>query len=123
MRVFNWLYEGIAPDPADRKRFGESQRNVTSPNFRHSALKMAVAVGLCVALTVLGWGLLLAGLLYVASDDALTTWLLTAILLAAGQVMLAIVCWRYAATVWSQPREPARDDDRRCNAKPNERVP
>jgi hypothetical protein len=62
-------------------------------------------------LIVLGWGLLLAVLLYVASNDALTTWLSTAILLAAGQVILAIACWRYAATVWSQPREPARNDE------------
>lgn len=112
MRVFDWLHEGIAPDPAGRKRFVESQHDVRSPNFRRSALKMAVAVGFCVALIVLGWALLLAGLLYVASDDALATWLLTATLLAAGQVMLAILCWRYAAMVWSQPREPARKDDR-----------
>jgi hypothetical protein len=112
MRVFDWLYEGIAADPAGRKRFVELQHDVRLPSFRHSALKMAVAVGLCVALVVIGWGLLLAGLLYVASDDALATWLLTAILLAAGQVMLALVCWRYAATVWSHPREPARNDDR-----------
>jgi protein-S-isoprenylcysteine O-methyltransferase Ste14 len=111
MRVFDWFHEGVAPDPSGRHRFVESRHEGKPRNFQRSALIMPIAVGFCVALVVLGWWFLLAVLLYVASDDALATWLLTAILLAAGQVILAIACWRYAATVWSQPREPARHDD------------
>ena len=113
MRFLDWFYEGIAPEPAGRKRSVESQDDAKSPTSRPSALKTGFGVGFCVALIVFGWGLLLAGLLYVASDDSITTWLLTALLLAAGHVVLAIICWRYAVTIWRQPRKPTKHDDRR----------
>lgn len=113
MQILDWFQEGIAPDPAGRKAFVKSQHSVKLPASGRSAWKMAIAVGFGVALIVFGWGLLLAALLYIASDDSLATWLLTALLLAAGHVLLAIVCWRYAATVWRQSRKPENAGDHR----------
>ena len=112
MLLLDWFHEGIAPDPAGRKRCVESHEDEKSSHSPRTALTIGIAVGFCIALLVFGWAMLLAGLLYVASDDSMANWLLTALLLAAGHGFLAIVCWRYAATVWREPGNPAHEEDR-----------
>lgn len=57
---------------------------------------VALMVFLCAGALLMGWGLLIASLLYVISDYSKATWLLTALGLAAGHGVLAAVCWRCA---------------------------
>jgi len=58
---------------------------------------------LCVGALVIGWGLVLASLLYVVAAYSRTTWLLTALGLAIGHGVLAAACWRYATTLAHDP--------------------
>ena len=53
-------------------------------------------VALCAAAIVIGWGLVLASLLYVVAGYSTTTWVLTALGLAAGHGVIAAVCWHHA---------------------------
>jgi hypothetical protein len=52
----------------------------------------------------IGWGLMLAGLLYVVSDFSTTVWLLTTLALAVAHCVLALACWHYATTAMSGTR-------------------
>jgi len=57
---------------------------------------VALMVFLCAGALLMGWGLLIASLLYVVADYSKTTWLLTALGLAVGHGVLAAFCWRWA---------------------------
>jgi hypothetical protein len=109
MQIFRWIRQGIAPDPTGQKQPAGLQAIVRSPGSPTGAVTLGIAIGFCTALIVFGWALLLAGLLYVASDESIATWLLTALALAAGQVTLAVLCWRFAAKPWRTPH-PANHD-------------
>lgn len=62
---------------------------------------------LCAGALVIGWGLVLASLLYVvAAAYSVTTWLLTALGLAIGHGVLAAACWRHAAALGRELTSP-----------------
>jgi hypothetical protein len=57
---------------------------------------VALMVFLCAGALLMGWGLLIASLLFVVADYSRTAWLLTALGLALGHGVLAAICWRCA---------------------------
>jgi hypothetical protein len=63
---------------------------------------------LCAAAIVIGWGLVLASLLYVIAEYSTTTWLLTALGVALGHGVLAAACWRYAVAIGGELTAPRR---------------
>lgn len=62
----------------------------------YSVLGMLLLTGLSAAAIVIGWGLLVASLLYVVAAYSTTVWLLTALGLALAHLVLAAACWQYA---------------------------
>ena len=112
MRILDWIHEGIAPDPAGRNHSVTWQAIFSPPVSPTGAVSLGIAIGFFTTLIVFGWGLLLAGLLYVASDESMAAWLLTALSLAAGHAMLAFLCWHYALRVWRISESPSRAKDR-----------
>jgi hypothetical protein len=60
-------------------------------------LVMLLSAAMCAAAIVVGWGLVVASLLYVVADYSTTAWLLTALGFAAAHAVLALFFWHHAA--------------------------
>jgi hypothetical protein len=68
---------------------------------------MLLSLALCAVAICFGWGLLVAGLLYVLVDYGATVWLLATLGVALGHGVLAIYFWRSAAKLGRRLITPA----------------
>jgi len=78
---------------------------LTSPG----EIGIILLVASCAALMVIGWGLLLAGVLYVLAGYSTAAWVLTAIGLAVTHVVAAAACWHYAVSLSETASRTRRD--------------
>jgi len=97
--LFELIEQGVLPAVTGRLHSLAALAAAESRLAAYSVLGMLLLIGLCAAAIVIGWGLLVASLLYVVADYSTTVWLLTALGLAIAHLVLAAVCWHYATAL------------------------
>jgi hypothetical protein len=110
-RFLQMLQRESLPGPGQRRATRVELAAAQMRPATTSVLSTLLLLALCGAAIAIGWGLVVAGLLYVVASYSTTTWLLTALGLAAAHAALAICCWNYALVLARNLAPPAAPDE------------